>query len=393
MEIKSFEIEGFRSLRDLGAKVGSLTVLVGPNGVGKSNLYRGLELLKRACERRLSRTIAAEGGISSVMWAGARLKNKKREVRIQVEWDELEYELIIGASSPDRRSPFPEDPYIKTEKIWSRIGRRVEVVRRAAQVMKYRDDQGLWRTYPPNLAINESMLGQLREPQKFPICLRLQNVISQWRFYHTFRTDTDSFLRQPQPVYRTGSLDGDGGNLAATLLSILEGKNGPQLRKVLTRAFPNSDLKIEQVGSRTIQRVGLMMPKLNRTFSGVEISDGTLRFYALAAALLGEEPPEFLVLNEPETSLHPSTFPALAEAIHYATNESQVLVVTHSRELAREIKRQQDVPVRTLRWDEKRGTRIDDQLRIDEPLEDEDFLQSNNDDPYDVEMNEQEKDV
>ena len=211
MHIESFDIEGFRSLRDLGAELAGLTVLVGPNGVGKSNLYRGLELLKLACQGRLARAFAEEGGISAVLWAGTRLKGKKRELRVRVVWDELEYEIVIGATAPNN-SPFPDDPHVRSEKIWSNVGRRVEMVRRAAQVLKYRDDNGLWRTYPPNLSINESMLGQLREPQKFPICLRLHNVISQWRFFHTFRTDRESPLRQPQPVYRTTSLDGDGSN-------------------------------------------------------------------------------------------------------------------------------------------------------------------------------------
>ena len=65
-----------------------------------------------------------------------------------------------------------------------------------------------------------------------------------------------------------------------------------------------------------------------------ELSDGTLRFLALCAALLSPKAPACLVLNEPENSLNPSLYPALTQLIKYANEGSQVIVITHSEELA-----------------------------------------------------------
>jgi len=65
--------------------------------------------------------------------------------------------------------------------------------------------------------------------------------------------------------------------------------------------------------------------------SGAELSDGTLRYLLWMAALLTPRPPELLVLNEPETSLHPDLLPALANLVITASKEAQVIVVTHSR--------------------------------------------------------------
>ncbi len=75
----------------------------------------------------------------------------------------------------------------------------------------------------------------------------------------------------------------------------------------------------------TFHQDGLLRP-----LTGAELSDGTLRYLFLVAALLSPRPPELLVLNEPETSLHPDLLPALGALVHAAGRETQVVVVTHA---------------------------------------------------------------
>jgi predicted ATPase len=77
-----------------------------------------------------------------------------------------------------------------------------------------------------------------------------------------------------------------------------------------------------------MQQHGLLRP-----LKAAELSDGTLRYLLWVAALLTPRPPELLVLNEPETSLHPDLLPALARLIARAAERSQVLVVSHSTRL------------------------------------------------------------
>ena len=67
-----------------------------------------------------------------------------------------------------------------------------------------------------------------------------------------------------------------------------------------------------------------------RPLRAAELSDGTLRFLFLAAALLTPQPPELMVLNEPETSLHPDLLPALGRLIIEYSRQNQILVVTHA---------------------------------------------------------------
>jgi predicted ATPase len=74
-------------------------------------------------------------------------------------------------------------------------------------------------------------------------------------------------------------------------------------------------------------------PGLLRPLSAAELSDGTLRFLLWVAALLTPRPPALMVLNEPETSLHPDLLPSLARLIAQAAAQSQVWVVSHASRL------------------------------------------------------------
>ena len=74
-----------------------------------------------------------------------------------------------------------------------------------------------------------------------------------------------------------------------------------------------------------MQQHGLLRP-----LRGAELSDGTLRYLLWIAALLTPRPPGLLVLNEPETSLHPDLLPALGRLIAQASERAQVIVVSHA---------------------------------------------------------------
>lgn len=72
---------------------------------------------------------------------------------------------------------------------------------------------------------------------------------------------------------------------------------------------------------------------LLRPLKAAELSDGTLRYLLLVAALLSPRPPTLMILNEPETSLHPDLLPPLARLIEQAASRSQVVVVSHAAAL------------------------------------------------------------
>lgn len=88
--------------------------------------------------------------------------------------------------------------------------------------------------------------------------------------------------------------------------------------------------------------IGMRQQGLLRPLQAAELSDGTLRYLLWVAALLTPRPPQLLVLNEPETSLHPDLPPALARLIARAAGSSQVLVVSHANRPIAALEQQPD---------------------------------------------------
>jgi predicted ATPase len=116
-------------------------------------------------------------------------------------------------------------------------------------------------------------------------------------------------------------------------MTIIEIGDRRALEQGLEDAFPGSRLEVRSPEGRF--SLYLHMPGLMRPMTAAELSDGTLRYLCLLAALLSPRPPPFLALNEPETSLHPDLLEPLGRLITGAAKHSQVWVTTHAEELAK----------------------------------------------------------
>jgi predicted ATPase len=172
------------------------------------------------------------------------------------------------------------------------------------------------------------MLASVADLQRAPEMFEVREAIRGWRFYDGFRTDLSSPIRTPQIGTFTPVLSNDGSDLAAALQTIAEIGENQALERTVEDAFPGSRIEITvQVGrfELNLRQHGLLRP-----LSAAELSDGTLRFLLWTAALLTPRPPALMVLNEPETSLHPDLLPALARLIVAAAKRSQIVVVSHA---------------------------------------------------------------
>jgi len=137
--------------------------------------------------------------------------------------------------------------------------------------------------------------------------------------------------RQPQVGTHTPVLSDDGSDVAAALQTIREIGDASALDRAVEDAFPGSALVITQNDGWF--EIAMRQRGLLRPLKAAELSDGTLRYILLIAALLSPRPPELLVLNEPETSLHPDLIPPLARLIAKTSAVSQIIVVSHNEEL------------------------------------------------------------
>ena len=347
--LHNLHIEHYRSLRDLRLTLQHVTVIQGANGCGKSNLYRALRLLPAAATGRLAEAFAAEGGMPSVLYAGPKRRDEIREMRlaIGVSFAEFTYRLTCGLPLPSA-SIFKLDPEVKEEDLGVKVSSRrtpVPLCQRRSLVVTMPDAEGRMTTFTDPLDQAESVLSQLADPRRWPELALTRQCFAGWRFYHQFRTDPEAPARQPRLGVRSPVLSEDGANLAAVLQTIREWHDGgAELDDALEAAFPGCALEIAG-DARGHLAVAWRQPGIHRTFDARELSDGTLRFLCLAAALLTPKPPLLLVLNEPETSLHPALLPALARLIARAGERCQLIVTTHAAELSAAITAQCDAAV------------------------------------------------
>src|SRR6201994_3004383 len=96
MPLSAVSIKKYRSVRHLRLPVEQLSIFVGANGVGKTNLYKALGLLRAAADGTITRAIAEEGGIESVLWAGKRRRGDPVRLILKAHFDEMEYGVEVG---------------------------------------------------------------------------------------------------------------------------------------------------------------------------------------------------------------------------------------------------------------------------------------------------------
>jgi len=348
--LTTLAISNYRSLRNLVLPLQRLNVVTGPNGSGKSNLYRALRLLADTAQGRVVPSLAREGGLQSTLWAGPETISpavrrgdypvqgtaRKHPVSLRMGFASEEFGYLIDLGLPSQHkspSAFTLDPEIKRECIWHGPMMRPAslIVDRQGALVRVRADDGQWRLVTDRLASYDSMMMHVADPRSAPETLALRESIRAWRFYDHFRTDADAQARSPQIGTRTLILSNDGTDLAAAIQTIREIGDDQTLNAAVADAFPGSILTVENERGRfalSMHQHGLLRP-----LGAAELSDGTLRYLLLVAALLTPRPPELMVLNEPETSLHPDVLPALARLMLQAAERSQIIVVTHSRPL------------------------------------------------------------
>lgn len=340
-------ISSYRSIRRLSIPIHPLSVFVGENGVGKSNLYKSLSLLRDAAAGRITRTIADEGGLNSVCWSGLRKRGEDGRLRLSVRFDRLRYSIEIGFPGP-LEAAFSGEPMIKAESIEATQGKRtVLLMERKNSLVSIRDDNGAWVNHKDAVLPSEPALAGFYNGKECPEIDLLRNAMLGWRFYHDFRTDPASPIRKPCLAITTPSLSADGSDLAAALATLYTIRgDADDLQDAIQDAFPGAELRAWEQGG--LCEFDLQLEDMPRPFRAHELSDGTLKYICLLAVFMGYRLPPFIALNEPETSLHPSLLAPLARLIAKASRRADIWIVTHSEQLMEALRSESSVPLRRV---------------------------------------------
>ena len=207
---------------------------------------------------------------------------------------------------------------------------------RRGGVVRIRDDAGAWRTMHDAVRPYDSMLSEFADPQVAPDLLSLRERIRSWRFYDHVRTDArGTGSREPDRHAHAGARPRRGGPRRGAADDPRDRRrrrarhgDGPRVSRQPRRGDePGRTVRPAPPSARAATALAIN-----------ELSDGTLRYLLWTAALLTPRPPTLLVLNEPETSLHPELLAPLAELIVAASAHTQVIVVTHASALVQALR-------------------------------------------------------
>ena len=322
--IDRLTIEGFKSIRKLeDFELRNINVLIGPNGAGKSNFVGFFRLLRDLLEQRLQLALAKQGGADACLYLGPKVT---KELHVKFRFGQNGYEFTLVPTADDRLA-FADEATLYTGHLTSGSTSRRSLGSGhfEAKLRERRDDSGVWTSKEPPYYIFEA--------------------ISSWVVYHFHDTSAEANVRRQRPINDNEFLRSDAENLAAFLYRIQQTHPGSyeKIRDVVRLAAPFfDDFKLRPVPTNpdSIQLEWLQRGS-DYPFMASQLSDGTLRFICLAAALLQPSPPRTLLFDEPELGLHPYALSLLGDLIHKAvapahSRHNQVIVSTQSALLLNE---------------------------------------------------------
>jgi len=320
--IDKITLQGFKSIRSLeDFKLGAVNVLIGANGSGKSNFVSFFTLLREMVEGRLQKAVNKAGGADVQLFMGPKITEA---IVAKLDFGFNRYEFSLEATN-DNRLIFGS-----------------ESIKCSAS--------------PPGLAADLTLAigsghseSRLREYSEggwncqedlMVAASHIDDAISNWGVYHFHDTSATAAMRRIGRVQDNERLRPEGENLAAFLFRLREDEKdtynlivetvrlaAPFFRDFKLRPRPRLDKEGDTIG------LGWMQKDSDYPFHASQLSDGTLRFIALATALLQPDPPSTILIDEPELGLHPQALDVLANLILQAQNRTQLIVSTQSAPL------------------------------------------------------------
>ncbi len=309
-ELDYITIEGFKSIASIEKlKLGPLTALIGPNGSGKSNFLGAFSFLNAIRQGRLQEYVLREGGAERILHFGSRVTKRVR-FHISFRDEANQYEISLEPDNVDRLIPLGEFAYYWNK---ARYPRRFE-----NGISPSGLEAGISRQFDRGTETH------------------VQRHLDSWRLYHFHDTGFDSPMKKTADVNDNRYLRPDGSNLAPFLYLLQE--NHPDSYNLIVGTIRQvapffRDFRLEpQMLNPDKMRLEWLHEGTDAYFDASSLSDGTLRFIALAALFL--QPPAYrpsvIMVDEPELGMHPYAITLLASLMKQASTESQVIVSTQS---------------------------------------------------------------
>lgn len=317
--VSGITIRGYKSIQALeNFELRALNVLIGANGAGKSNFIGALRLLSAAASANLRLTVARAGGAELLRSA---IPESSSEMTLHVELGGHSYALRLGSSAQDHL-------FVVEETLAYRQG--MDGRTQSTPATAGEAEASLKRMYELAQAASFATL----EMQHLRVLFR---SMTGWMVYHFHDTGDHA-----PPKKRCALVDGvtlreDGANLAAFLFTLsrrhpLHYKRITDTVRLVAPFF--DEFYVEPLADNSEQtQLRWRQKGSSQIFQASQLSDGTLRFIALATALGQPNPPATILLDEPELGLHPYALEVLGSMLASTSHHTQLIVSTQSAAL------------------------------------------------------------
>lgn len=309
--INIIKIEGYKSIRSLNLGLNSINILIGSNGVGKSNFISFFKLVNNIYEQRLE-NYTMKYGAENLLHFGSKVT---KSISGYLEFNNINgYNFLLEPTIDDKLFIVEEKTYFNKSQ-----GGLASIYGNG------------WTVSRINLNSKESSIGDF----KYGISSYVNDYLKTFKIYHFHDTSDSSPLRTPAIVNDNIILREDGGNIAAFLYFLQEkhNKHFKRIERIIKSVAPYFE-RFELLPDRLKEdRINLEWREINHPdipFNASHFSDGTLRFIALATLLMQPDMPEVIIIDEPELGLHPVAINTLAGLIKKASSKSQIIISTQS---------------------------------------------------------------
>jgi predicted ATPase len=305
--IEQITISGFKSIRSLlNFKLRKINILIGANGAGKSNFVNFFSFLHDLINKELELTVNRGGGADTYLFFGPKITSQ------------FSAQLSFGLNGYS----FNLEPTVD--------GRLIFADERIQYKGNCTIDRSIGRGHSESKLIN-----QLTDSSNKQISRYIHEAISSWTLYHFHDTSGTAPMRRGGSVRDYERLRKDGANLAAFLFNLKTANASVYalIRDTIRLVAPFFDdfiLRPKEGTEDPIIQLEWKQQNSDYPLHVAQFSDGTLRFIALATALLQPLPPSTILIDEPELGLHPFALNVLTGLIASASNRTQVIVSTQS---------------------------------------------------------------
>ena len=337
MRLKTVRIQHYKSLNDVTVHLHpGVTVIVGPNGVGKSNFVDVFRFLHDAVASNLDDAIRKREGIVRLLqYYKTRPSDIYLNFTFKDDREEFEYYLRLGGKGNG-------DWYIVRESLSpletaEPIEYGMRYVRESSE--KLIVDQDEIKGFPEHRLALGMLLRQIQDPQPEKNDFRLRSIFLGFRIirevsHWSHCTIYPNILKKPANPDRSRLALEESGENWATVIKSAKPAVMERIYEAMQAVLPDfRHVKVETVGSYLIPRFFFASGEETIAFDPIQLSDGTLRLFGILLAAYQQPPPRLLVIEEPEQTIYPGALAVLADVFSEISETTQVIITTHSPHL------------------------------------------------------------